>query len=460
MATNGLLEHRYSYLVPSHSTRADGVVDLKLSTSGGSAPHPQFFSGAILYPRQTATMLQGVARIARTRFYVHPAATRALLIARDPVITASDGVLRFESLSPCAGVYARLDLHAGCLRGRFAGHGTTNVDFNPQMRAALGAVTDADSLRLSIGADAIELESGPTKVAERRVALAQRWVKSFAEVQLAQAKLELRHELDPTPVRRFLREVSATKTRGVPFWIVPSASGLRLSRQAGDGAVAIGGVDRLRALADLAGEARAVRIYGGARGVSAWELVLDEASFHFVLSPEASRGFSGEGGVLTALTDPAGEDAAQRIREELRRRTTLEVEALAEATSLDVAGVRAGLAVLGGAGLVGYDLRLGVHFHRELPFEPLSVESLHPRLRAAHKLIAQSAVRVVQRGEESAEALVASGGVEHRVHIVGDDMRCTCPSYGRHRGERGPCKHVLAVRLALAGSRAGAVSSV
>ena len=45
--------------------------------------------------------------------------------------------LRFESFSACAGVYARLDLEPGVLDGRPREWGTTNVDFNTPMRAAL-----------------------------------------------------------------------------------------------------------------------------------------------------------------------------------------------------------------------------------------------------------------------------------------------------------------------------------
>ena len=29
---------------------------------------------------------------------------------------------------------------------------------------------------------------------------------------------------------------------------------------------------------------------------------------------------------------------------------------------------------------------------------------------------------------------------------------CTCPWWGRHQGTRGPCRHVLAARMVLAGN--------
>jgi len=38
----------------------------------------------------------------------------------------------------------------------------------------------------------------------------------------------------------------------------------------------------------------------------------------------------------------------------------------------------------------------------------------------------------------------------HRVTFASPDDTCTCPWWGKHRGTRGPCKHVLAARLAAA----------
>jgi SWIM zinc finger len=49
---------------------------------------------------------------------------------------------------------------------------------------------------------------------------------------------------------------------------------------------------------------------------------------------------------------------------------------------------------------------------------------------------------------EGDDALVRSGEVEYLVRFGADGPRCTCPWFARHRGDRGPCKHVLAAELA------------
>jgi uncharacterized Zn finger protein len=44
---------------------------------------------------------------------------------------------------------------------------------------------------------------------------------------------------------------------------------------------------------------------------------------------------------------------------------------------------------------------------------------------------------------------VRSGAVDYLVRLsdTGIPDSCTCPWWNKHRGTRGPCKHVLAVRL-------------
>ena len=100
-----------------------------------------------------------VAGVARSRFHTPPAMLHRILLAADPIVTCTDGRIRFESLSACCGVYARLDLLGGALDGEVLGRGTTNVDFGAEMRAALAGV-DVGTLWLEIGLDEVEVRAG------------------------------------------------------------------------------------------------------------------------------------------------------------------------------------------------------------------------------------------------------------------------------------------------------------
>jgi SWIM zinc finger len=77
-----------------------------------------------------------------------------------------------------------------------------------------------------------------------------------------------------------------------------------------------------------------------------------------------------------------------------------------------------------------------------LPFDLSMMEDLNPRLVSARELVANGAVTVIR--SEPFEATVKSGDVSHRVREVEESLHCTCPWFGKHQGERGPCKHVLA----------------
>ena len=135
-------DQTYRYARPSTVSVHDGATEVSLATSGGvtargPAEHPVFFDGFLGHPEQSAAALLAVAKVARTRFYSPPGMVAAILRAADPVVTSNGDRLRFESFSACCGVYARYDALPGALDGPALDTGTTNVDFNPPMRAAL-----------------------------------------------------------------------------------------------------------------------------------------------------------------------------------------------------------------------------------------------------------------------------------------------------------------------------------
>ena len=85
-----------------------------------------------------------------------------------------------------------------------------------------------------------------------------------------------------------------------------------------------------------------------------------------------------------------------------------------------------------------------MYFRRELPFPPQALTRDPPRLRDARRLQESGAVRLRDDGR----ATVSSGGNDHAVRFAADGTpHCTCPWWSRHPGDRGPCKHVLAVVL-------------
>ena len=144
-----------AYLAPSALDVSDGP-DLRLATALGRTPagdvwHPTFFTGFAARPDVTAAGLLAVADVAASRYADLGLAKR--LANLDPVVTASGDRLRFESFSACNGVYARFDLLPDGIDSGEVGFGTTNVDVNPPLRAALARSAAGEPLHLAVGSD-------------------------------------------------------------------------------------------------------------------------------------------------------------------------------------------------------------------------------------------------------------------------------------------------------------------
>jgi SWIM zinc finger len=442
-------ELAYRYQVASVVRRGGGRSEVLLGTSGGvteagPALHPCFFHGFLNGPGPAAAGMLACAAVARARYYT-PASVIAAIVA-DPVVTSNGDRLRFESFSGCGGVHARLDLLPGALSGQPVASGSTNVDFNPAMRAALGGAAAGGEVLLSVGADEVTVTTLGGSVTERKVKLPDRWLKGFGEVQALAQQMEPVAELRAAEALRFVRDVPRAARR--PLWALPAGPGLRLASSARPGAACLAGPHRLAELIPLLRFTRGLRVYGppvaaGSLPVpSAWELDLGTARFTLTLSPEKYRGFSGEGALLGLLASEQSAADADLVSVLLAWDPRIDTGRLAVEAGLPAGRVTAALAYLAAAGRVGYDLAEQAFFHRELPFGA-ALERMHPRLADARDLISSGAVTLAEGG-----ALVRSGDAGHRVTFADPYDTCTCPWWGKHRGSRGPCKHVLAARMA------------
>ena len=445
-----VLEQRYRYRFPSTLVGDGDGRRLRLATSGGPAANPRFFRGRLLLPVVAADLLLTLGDVARSRFHVPSAMLIKILELADPVATCADDRLRFEAFSACCSVYGRVDLLPEAYEGETIGRGTTNVDFGAGIRSALAGVDDRSRLGLSVGADDIEVEADEGSAVERRVPLPARWLRGFLEVQAIQAELEPVAEVDAAGTRAFLRSIPKSPSKR-PVWFAPAGRGLRTSHHdPGPGSIGLAGMARLRLFDRVARHATALRVFAVAGdGSTGWQLDVPGARLTLVLSPEVWRGFSGEGRALHRLADAAPSASIAAVRAALGWAPRLGIEALTTASGRSRDEVSSALAALALSGVVGYDLAEHGFFRRELPFDLGRTERLQPRLRDARRLIERAAVRIESSGDSGLAAWVAgAGGVEYRVRSTPEGWSCTCPWYGRHRGDRGPCKHVLAVQLA------------
>jgi hypothetical protein len=446
--SSAAIEHTYRYAFASE-VRGRGTSErIQLATSGGQARFPYFFQGQLKHPRLSALLLRTLSKVVATRFHIPPAMMRRLQAMWDPVVTSGSGLLRFEGFSGCCSTYARVDLNPEAYDGVVVEQGTTNVDFNAPMQAALAQIRDDERVGLAVGTDEVALLRGADQVVERKVKLPVRWLRGFVEVQAYQAVMEPRAQLGKVEALRFLRSLPRTVMAKSSYWIVPAGKGLRLSQQAGAGGVRVAGIERLRLLDDLAALADGLTLYVDPRGqASEWRLHFGPLSFHLTLSAEVWRGFSGEGQVLTELAARERDRLLKLVQGMLKWQAEIRPEEFAANWNAAPENLRQAFATLGSRGLVGYDLARGAYFHRELPFDLSLIEDLHPRLQSARKMVQAGGVRILRTTKDWIEAEVPGNDVTHRVRLAEQGDRCTCPWHAKHQGTRGPCKHILAVQI-------------
>lgn len=437
-------QHAYRYAYESSYSAEGG---LGLATAGGREANPYFFRGFAGNAQQAARALLAVAEVARTRYFDAGASQRM----RDPVVTSNRSVLRFEAFSACNGVYARFDLEEDGFDGDFIDWGTTNVDINDPLRAALVSVAAGEPLRLSVGEDELAVETFDRAVVERKVPLPERWLRGFGEAQIASSAMLPVATLGAAQARSLIRTLPEQKTGNRPTWLQLSATGVRLSQRPADQLPSIVGPQRIGALQRLALYSRGLTVYAPpvrlrANGTevlrpSGWVVDLEHARLTLIISPELYRGFSGEGSVLDALVS-ARDDALDVLSASLEGQANIDP---AVYTGYATESVIDAIRTLGAAGRIGHDLHANGFFHRDLPFDRAVLDDMHPRLIDAQQLVRAGAVEV-----NGGRAVVRSGDTDYSVTLDDDGERCNCIWFAKHRGERGPCKHVLAAQLAAA----------
>jgi hypothetical protein len=114
---------------------------------------------------------------------------------RDPV--KAEAVL-FEVFSKEEGNYAQLTVDSKALE--FDGeptYGTTNIDFSKTLFDGVQRMRSYRETRLSIGRDAVALETDDAEVLEKRIEVPDAWLRGFLQVQSAATLTETSFSLAP-----------------------------------------------------------------------------------------------------------------------------------------------------------------------------------------------------------------------------------------------------------------------
>ena len=191
MAEAAAFEQIYAYPFASDISSAEARTSCRWRRRARPQSEPLFFHGALKEPELAAALLLAVSEVALRRFYTPPAMVARILRAADPVVSADGERLRFEILfSMLRGARPRRFLPEMLMAESF-GKGTTNVDFNPTMRAALSRGGRATRLELRVSAEQVAVTSAAVTTIERKVKLPARWLRGFGEAQALATSMKL-----------------------------------------------------------------------------------------------------------------------------------------------------------------------------------------------------------------------------------------------------------------------------
>ncbi len=406
-----------------------------------------FFQGQVKSPYVAAKFLRNLSRMVASRFHTPAAMLQKILIEADPIITSSQEALRFEGFSSCCSLYCRVDFTPESYSAINVSRGTTNVDFNHATRDALSRIRKNHSMSMAVGESAYTLISGSETLVEKKVKLPGRWLKGLTYVQIFQSLAHKKAELSRIQSAKLIRSIPRSNTKSV-YYLEVSGSNARFTPMSRRPKCFVADLERLRLLEDLVPLIEKLTVYSDdSSNITVWQIDSKGMRFTLALSSNAWRGFSGEGLALQDLATETNLDTMEALFSFINHHeefSAKQVSSFLNVTSIDTQSL---LSKLAAQGLLGFDLNSHCYFNRVLPFNLEKLEKLNPRLASAKKLIEQDAVDIIEQSESSLRAEVRSNNLTYLIEGNEGDYRCTCPWYGKYRGYRGPCKHILAARL-------------
>ena len=437
----------------TESTLINGNLALSIApalTPNGVENDPLFFNGEIIYPTIVSGGLLVLADIVSTRYFKYVPVAQ-----RDPILSAQGDILRAECFSACNGVYARMDLFQSALDGEIL-YGTTNVDIGSNLRKSLFNVKQGDRLKFRIGDDgwkALHSKNLDGSVLtdihiQRPVKMPDRWVRALGNCAMLHQNMEYKFHIEGMQAKSFIAMLPAATGKEKSGWLTPTKTGVMLKPKEEKNSVYISGLHRLSALKRIMSNINAVYFYApndGEPGQMMIEVCMTGANITLSLTAKSYEGYSGEGALLDSLSTPKILECADKIDNILNFESRLDIDKISKTIGIVKNDMNDAMELLAVSGKLGFDVRDRAFFHRELPDDPDRVLKDNPRLVGAKKLV------------EDTEYIddniwhVKSGDTTYRVIYPTDEnlenAKCTCTWYLKHQNDRGPCKHILAVKL-------------
>ncbi len=398
----------------------------------------------------------------------------------DPVITVHPDEVFFECFSQDESSYGRLSCSYNVFK-KIDEHacGTTNIDYSEGLYQEFQKIRTYKDTEFKVDPGGFEVQTtNEDTFIEQKIDLPESWVRGFLQVNSALTLPHIVFDLHPMDVHNIIFMLRRKKERagprsirfilkpGKPVEIVidPWGTTLKCPRSIFKGTdeheIRIWGRRRLFILERLIPVAKkfTVRLLGSGLP-SIYVADLGDMSFTLGLSGWTANDWSRMGNFdLMAPRGNVDQSTAQRVIDALGKHWVASSDLIAQELSLDNTMVKSALSLYAQQGRVLYDTQNGVYRLRELSGEPLPMDKLRFTNEREEKANALRKTTTVSNRDYQDSKLKLSGSVKEKnstynpeVLIDGDQRlvggTCSCHFYRQNSMNKGPCEHMLALRM-------------
>lgn len=402
----------------------------------------------------------------------------------DPVISVHPDSIFFECFSQDESSYGKLSCSYDIFQ-KISEHayGTTNIDYSHALYQEFQKIRDYKQTQFIVDPSGFEVKTEQSDdFKEEKIDLPDSWVRGFLQVSSAMSLPFIQFDLHPMEMYNLLltlkRHKEKSGPRSIRFILTPNKPiimriepwnielvcprSLYQGKKAEE--VRIWGRRRLFILERLLPITQSFKISLLGTGLpSFWIAQMNGMSFTLGLSGWSANDFSRAGNF--DLMAPRGEVdsvTAERVFMALNETWCESADSLAQRLSLDHLTVKSALGIYSQYGRVLYDMEQDLYRLRELSKDPLPMDQLrfsNEREKRAHHFIKAGLVTIKsqeqQQGKMVIKGEVMDNGSSYYPEITIDkDLRlieatCKCHFYYQNRLNKGPCEHMLALRLSM-----------
>jgi hypothetical protein len=409
----------------------------------------------------------------------------------DPVITVHPDEVSFEAFSRDESSYARLAASYNLFEkvGSFE-CGTTNIDFSARLHDEFDRMRSYRTTDFEISPSGFQVARGAAGAhKEKKIDLPDSWLMGFLQVHSVMA-MSLTHlvltPMDMYNIVRFLRFRRPHKSPRALRWELEPGKRVKAVFEPWDHVIELStvyqgdkpesirtwGRERLRTLARMLPVTEKVDVYLAGYGMpTVYVLDLKDMAFTLALSGWTDNDWTGEDKFsLLSRRLEADTGELQTVYDAIRETRSGSDAQVASAAGIGVEKARTALSYLCQVGRAMFDLRGGVFRHRDLFLEPFSAakavamaermaEEKNPTAKAARTIFETGNARLIARrpvksGWKLSGSVKGTDGkrVRPQVHVDHEgrviEAKCTCTEIKKNKLTKGPCEHILALRLA------------